>query len=325
MSSPETPEDRGIFGRIAAEASDRVLDIVDPNLVLDNVDINNLLDRVDVNELLDRVDIDQLLERVDVDALMARVDIDALMERVDVQALVDRAGIPEIVAESTSHLTGSALDLLRRPLVGLDEILFRFLNRMIGKDPEEFPTGPFDLVSWVDEHRQEEEVAIKTGRYAGPLTRLLAVVADSFAVTIGFTLIAAGGTFFVQLFVPEYEIPADKGWIYGLMFVTWAFVYLWFSLAIFGKTLGKALLGMRVVVSDGSVTLNKGKAFFRTLTYPLSFAVFGLGLIGIIWGQERRAWHDHFAGTAVVYDWGSRTAAMPTPLAKYLERKDQEG
>lgn len=324
MSRPETPEDRGIFGRIAAEASDRVLDIVDPNLVLDNVDINNFLDRVDVNELLDRVDIDQLLERVDIDALMARVDIDALMDRVDVQSLVDRAGIPEIVRESTSHLTGSALDLARRPLVGLDEILFRFLNRILGRDLEDFPTGPSDLVSWVDRHKNDEEVAIKTGRYAGPLTRLLAVIVDSFVVTVGFTLIAAGLVFLIQLFAPDYGIPVDTSWIYAVVFFLWAFVYLWFSLAIFGKTVGKALLGVRVVGSDGNVTLNGSKPFVRTLTYPLSFVVFGLGLVGIVWGRERRAWHDHFAGTAVVYDWGSRTAAMPTPLAKYLERKDQQ-
>ena len=315
MSRAETPDDRGIFGRIAAEASDRVLDIVDLNLVLDNVDVNNLLERIDV---------DRLLERVDIDALMARVDIDALMERLDIQALVDRAGIPEIVAESTSHLTGSALDLVRRPLVGLDEILFRFLNRIIGRDLEDFPSGPSNLVSWVETHKQEEGVSIKPGRYAGPLTRLLAVIADGFVVTTGFTLSAAGLTFLIQLFDPDFEIPADKGWIYTVTIAVWVFVYLWFSLAIFGKTLGKALLGVRVVVSDGSVTLNKGKPFIRTLTYPLSFVLFGLGLVGIVWGRERRAWHDHFAGTAVVYDWGSRTAAMPTPLAEYLERKDQE-
>lgn len=315
MSQAEIPEEKSIFGRMAAGASDRVLDIVDPNLVLDHIDVNALIERVDVNALLDRVDVDALLERA---------DIDALMERVDVQALVDRAGIPEIVAESTSHLTGSALDLVRRPLVGLDEILFRFLNGILGRDPGEFPQGPSDLVSWVDQHKVDEEGPIKTGRYAGPLTRLLAVIVDGFAVTVGFTLIAAGIVFLIQLFAPDFEIPAAKGWIYAIMFGTWAFVYLWLGLAIFGKTVGKALLGVRVVVSDGGVTLNKGKPFIRTLTYPLSFAILGLGLIGIIWGRERRAWHDHFAGTAVVYDWGSRTAAMPTPLAKYLERKQEE-
>lgn len=300
---------------MAAEASDRVLDIVDPNLVLDHIDVNALLERVDINALLDRVDVDALLERA---------DVDALMERIDVAALVERAGIPEIVAESTSHLTGSALDLLRRPIVGLDEILMRFMNRIIRRDITEYPQGPGDLVDWVDGNRGDEDSGIKTGRYAGPLTRLLAVVADSFAVTIGFTLLLAGVTFLIQLFVSDFEPPVERGWFYGSIYVLWIFLYLWLSIAIFGKTLGKALLGVRVVGADGDVILHQSKPLVRTITYPISFIVFGLGLFGVIWGRERRAWHDHFAGTAVVYDWGSRTAALPTPLAKYLERKQDE-
>ena len=300
---------------MAAEASDRVLDIVDPNLVLDHIDVNALLDRIDVNALLDRVDVDALLERA---------DIDALMERVDVQALVERAGIPEIVAESTSHLTGSALDLLRRPIVGLDEILIRFLNRIVGRDSTDYPQGPSDLVDWVDGHKADQELGLKTGRYAGPLTRLLAVVADGFVVTFGFTLLVAGINFLIQLFVSDFELPTQRGWLFGSIYLAWIFLYLLLSIAIFGKTIGKALLGVRVVSSDGSVTLTRGKPLIRTITYPISFVALGLGLLGVIWGRERRAWHDHFAGTAVVYDWGSRTAALPTPLAKYLERKQEE-
>lgn len=321
MSRPERPEERGIFGRIAAEASDRVLDIVDPNLLLDNVDVNTLLDKVDVDELLDRVDVNRLLERVDMEALMARVDIDQIMERVDIKAIVERAGIPEIVAESTSHLTGSALDLARRPLVGLDEIAFRSLNRVVGRNPDEMPQGPSDLVEWVDDKFDEDAGNVKTGRYAGPVTRLLAVIVDFFIVTVGFTIIAAGTTFLIQLFASDYQPPEQTGWFSAIALAVWAFAYLWFSWGIFGKTIGMTLLGIRVVASDGSVRLNRGKALIRTLTYPLSFVFLGLGLLGVVWGRERRAWHDHFAGTSVVYDWGSRTASLPTPLAKYLESK----
>jgi len=199
VSEPQESDGKGIISRAAIAASDRVLDLVDPNLVLDHIDVNALLDRVDVNDLLDRVDVDKLLERVDVDALMARADIDALMDMVDIVKIVERAGIPEIVAESTSHLGGSALDLFRRPLVGLDEIFFRVLNGLVRRNPNEFPTGPGDLVDWVDQQNDERE-AIKTGRYAGPLTRLLAVVLDGFVVTASFALIAAGVVFLINLF-----------------------------------------------------------------------------------------------------------------------------
>jgi len=341
VSEPQESDGKGIISRAAIAASDRVLDLVDPNLVLDHIDVNALLDRVDVNDLLDRVDVDKLLERVDVDALMARADIDALMDMVDIVKIVERAGIPEIVAESTSHLGGSALDLFRRPLVGLDEIFFRVLNGLVRRNPNEFPTGPGDLVDWVDQQNDERE-AIKTGRYAGPLTRLLAVVLDGtgryagpltrllavvldgFAVTASFALIAAGVVFLINLLVPDFSLPVTPGLVYAVTLSLWGFTYLWFGLAIFGKTLGKAVLGVRVVGADGAVTLTGRQAFIRALTYPLSFAILGIGLIGIVFGRERRAWHDHFAGSAVVYDWGSRTAAMPTPLARFLERRTEE-
>jgi uncharacterized RDD family membrane protein YckC len=312
----------GFFRRAARGASERVLEVVDPDMVLSHVDVNALLDRVDVNALLDRVDVERLIGRVDIDELLKRADIDALMERVDVRALVDRAGIPDIVAESTSHLTGSALDLFRRPIVGIDEIAFRGLNRLVGRDPRRFPPGPGALVHWVEERAEDTE--LRTGRYAGPLTRLLAFVLDSLIVTTGFTLIVAGATYLVEL-VMAGQVEVGQGLWYVLGFVLWAFLYLWLSVAVFGKTLGKTVMGVRVVGVDGSVALHGRQAFVRALTYPLGFAVVGVGLLGVVFGSERRAWHDHLAGTAVVYDWGSRTARMSTPLAAWLERKGPEG
>jgi uncharacterized RDD family membrane protein YckC len=291
-------------------------------MVLGYVDVNALLDRVDINALLDRIDIEVLIGRIDIDELLKRADIDALMERVDVRALVDRAGIPEIVAESTSHLTLSALDLFRKPIVGIDEIVFRGLNRLIRRNPRDFPTGPGALVNWVDEHTQE--TGLRTGRYAGPVTRFIAFVLDSLIVTTGFTLIVAGVTYLVEL-VTSQQVEVGQGMWYVLGFILWAFLYLWLSVAIFGKTLGKTVMGVRVVGADGSVALHSRQAFVRALTYPLSYAIIGLGLLGVVFGRERRAWHDHFAGTAVVYDWGSRTARMSTPLAAWLERKGLEG
>jgi uncharacterized RDD family membrane protein YckC len=318
---PPEKERRGFFRRAAGRATNVALEVVDPDAVLDHVDVNAVIQRVDINTLLDRVDIERLISRIDIDELLKRADIDALMERVDVKALVDRAGIPEIVAESTSHLTGSALDMFRRPIVGIDEITFRALNRLIGRNPREFPIGPGSLVSWVDE--QTQDTGVRTGRYAGPVTRLIAVLLDALIVTFTFTAIVAGVTFLVEL-IGSNQVEVRQGLWYVVGFTVWAFVYLWLSIAVFGKTLGKTFMGARVVGRDGSVALRGPQALIRALTFPLSIAVFGLGLIGIVFGKERRAWHDHFARTAVVYDWGSRTARLSTPLAAWLERKGEE-
>jgi uncharacterized RDD family membrane protein YckC len=337
VARPQKPDNGGIFRRLAGGASERVLNVVDPNQVLEHVDVDHLLDRVDVNalldrvdvnalldrvepdQILDRVDVNRILDRVDVDALLARADMDALMDRVDVASLVDRAGIPQIVADSTSHLTGSALDMFRRPLVGLDLIFGRALNRIIGRDQSKYPSGPSDLVDWVGE-RAVEGKAVQTGRYAGPLTRLLAVVVDSLVITFSFTLMVSVSEFALNRIGFGYGLADASPVLFGLLLGLWGFMYLVVSLAVAGKTVGKALLGLRVVSSDGDPALARSQPLIRVLTYPLSF-VLGLGLLGIVWGRERRAWHDRLAGTAVVYDWGSRTATLPTPLATFLERK----
>ena len=318
---PDDREKRGFFRRAARGASERVLDVVDPDMVLEHVDVNALIERIDINSLLDRVDIERLIARIDIDELLKAADIDALMERVDIKALIDRAGIPEIVAESTSHLTGSALDMFRRPIVGIDEIVFKGLNRLFRRDLQSFPTGPGALVDWVDEHT--EDTGVRTGRYAGPVTRFIALVLDILIVTTGFTVIVAGTTYLIELVSP-IEIDPVRGLWYIVGFVVWAFLYLWLSIAVFGKTLGKTVMGVRVVDSQGSLALHSRQSLIRAITYPLSFVVLGLGLLGVLFGRERRAWHDHFAGTAVVYDWGSRTARLSTPLATWLERKGME-
>jgi uncharacterized RDD family membrane protein YckC len=314
-SEPTSDADRqSLFTRMARGASERVMDAVDMDMVLEHVDINSLLERVDVN------------------ALLERVDIDAVMARIDIEAIVERAGIPAIVAESTGHLTGSALDLFRKPIVGIDEITFRSLNRLIGRDPTEFPKGPGQLTEWVDakvetnvkasaRKKPSAQNTIKTGRYAGPVTRLLAIMLDTLVVTTGFTLIVTVVGFLVDLLSGGSVAISETGPGYAIGLGVWAFLYVWLSLTVFGKTIGKTVLGLRVVGADGTVALGGGRAFVRTLTYPISIAVFGLGLLGVVWGRERRAWHDHFAGSAVVYDWGSRAAQMPSPLADWLERR----
>jgi hypothetical protein len=60
---------------------------------------------------------------------------------------VRRAGVPEIVAESTGRVAGSALDLARRQLAGLDVVVDRVVTRLLRRDPATQPVGPPRLVS----------------------------------------------------------------------------------------------------------------------------------------------------------------------------------
>jgi uncharacterized RDD family membrane protein YckC len=48
----------------------------------------------------------------------------------------------------------------------------------------------------------------------------------------------------------------------------------------------------------------------RSLVFPLSFLLLGLGFLGILVQRERRALHDLIAGTAVIYAWDARAARL---------------
>ena len=120
---------KGRLSRLAGAVTGRVVETIDPDTVIAHIDVDRVLDRIDVDKMLDRVSADHLLDRIDVNVLMDRVDVnrlvahvdfDSILETVDLEAAVRRAGVPEIVAESTGPVAGSALDLARRQIAGLD-------------------------------------------------------------------------------------------------------------------------------------------------------------------------------------------------------------
>jgi uncharacterized RDD family membrane protein YckC len=159
-----------------------------------------------------------------------------------------------------------------------------------------------------------------SGGYAGAVTRLLAHWVDialagflfvSGSVALDYVLSRIAGL--------EANVSEPSLWrvIAGL---AWLFIYWWVSLAMAGKTPGKALLGLRVLTRQGGV-LSAWSAAVRTIALPLSYLLFGAGFLGIMIGKERRALHDVIAGSAVVYDWGPRTAELPTPISAFLDRR----
>ncbi len=100
-----------------------------------------------------------------------------------------------------------------------------------------------------------------------------------------------------------------SAWMTGLLFVGWLFLYYAYPWSISGKTLGMAVLGIRVVRKDGSAATARNGTL-RAVALPLSFATLGLGFVPIITGRHRRALHDVIAGTAVVYSWDARAARL---------------
>jgi len=340
----------GLLSRLASQATGAVVDIVDPEKIVEQIDVNALMERVDINELLDRVDVNELMERVDVNELLSRVDVDELMDRVDVnklldrvdvnhlmdridvnhlmdrvdvKSLTDRAGIPDIVAESTGALAGSAMDVVRRQIVSLDQIVGRFTYKLIGRDPQTRPEAPPLLEEKAGEAKDGREQV--TGEYAGPVSRLAAFVLDSLFVWLAFVLFIFGLDVVLNL-VFEADITTTS-WnqtaLGVLLFVSWAFLYFWVSFALAGRTPGMGIVGIGVLNRQGTTIPGKN-AFIRTLVFPFSFLVFGLGFLGIFISPTRRAMHDAAAGTVVVYDWGDRPAEMNAPLTKWVSQHSDD-
>ncbi|MGV9325544.1 RDD family protein [Streptosporangium sandarakinum] len=97
--------------------------------------------------------------------------------------------------------------------------------------------------------------------------------------------------------------PANLAIVAGLC------AYFWIQHAVWGRTLGKRLLGIRVIAVRTGERLGMGKAGLRTSAFPLFALVPGAGLwfllvdgLWMLLDPEGRALHDRLLGAAVVRD-----------------------
>lgn len=156
----------------------------------------------------------------------------------------------------------------------------------------------------------------RQGHYAGAVSRLAAFAADVGASWGLFTLGASALAFSIQLITGRNFTLSSHQFASLASAVVWEFVYFAYQWSSAGKTIGMALLGIRVVRADGT-PVRPRQAILRTLTLLLSFLFLGLGFVGIFTNRDRRALHDRLAGTAVVYSWDARAARL-----RWLAKQD---
>jgi uncharacterized RDD family membrane protein YckC len=277
-----------------------IVDQVDVNAVVDRVDLDKILDQVDLDKILDRVDLDRLLAKVDLDELLARLDVDAIVDRVDINGIVQRVDIDAIamhtdigamIAHSSGGIAGDALDAVRSQAVGLDEWIARWVARLLRRDPP-----------------------ARRPHFGGAVSRFVAYVVD-LGVSTGVFMLALEAISFAARIITGHSISWNRNDLpVAILYAAWLFVYFAYSWGASGKTLGMALLGVKVVAADGTQA-GPRRAVIRTLAFPLSFLLLGLGFTGILFQRDRRALQDMIAGTAVVYAWDARAARL-----RYLDR-----
>jgi uncharacterized RDD family membrane protein YckC len=86
-------------------------------------------------------------------------------------------------------------------------------------------------------------------------------------------------------------------------------VYFAYPVAVGGRTVGMAIVGLEVVTTDGR-HVGASRAVIRTVLLPISLILLGVGILMVLIDRRRRALHDLLAGTAVVYSWDARAARL---------------
>lgn len=163
------------------------------------------------------------------------------------------------------------------------------------------------------------DLVSEQGNYAGSVSRFTAFVIDLAVSSAVFTLGLACVGFVAQIVTghPVHWKRTDT--VVAIIYACWEFLYFGYSWAVSGRTLGMAVLGVRVVRADGSV-IDPWRGVVRALVFPLSFLLFGVGFLLILVQREHRALHDLIAGTAVIYSWDARAARL-----RFLARQAEVG
>ena len=150
------------------------------------------------------------------------------------------------------------------------------------------------------------------GTYAGFVSRLIAYCIDAVIVVSALTI----GSYVIVAVLRTLDLAQQRATdstrdvLTGAIALTCTFgAYLVLSWWLFGKSIGKALMGLRVVRADGS-TPGFWHCLLRYLAYGISALLCFAGFAWIAIDNRRRGWHDHIASTYVIYDWEARSEGL---------------
>jgi uncharacterized RDD family membrane protein YckC len=148
------------------------------------------------------------------------------------------------------------------------------------------------------------------GRRAGLITRLIADAIDLlFVVVLLFAALVAVGVVMYMLGDGRFRLPHAGPVVTAIAYPVTEIVYLSYAWGSRGRSLGKDLLGLRVLQGDGR-RLRPVRAFGRAV-----FVTFlgGPSLLWVAVSRRNLAVHDIVLHTAVVHDWSTASTAPAPP------------
>lgn len=147
-------------------------------------------------------------------------------------------------------------------------------------------------------------------QYGGFWRRAAAFFIDNVLLHVAATVVMIVGLLAVGIDPDSIEKTTSSLLVsyYGTTVVMNLFYFTYFH-GTTGQTLGKRLLGLKVVRLSGE-PMTLGTAFLRWVGYIVSGVVFYLGFLWIAFDARKQGWHDKIAGTCVV----RVVPAVPPPV-----------
>ena len=145
----------------------------------------------------------------------------------------------------------------------------------------------------------DPQVRALQGRRAGVVSRAFADLVDLFVVVIFALLLLVMIAAVRALFVGElsFELPTLAA--RAPLFLALLVAYLTYGWGLNGRTLGKLVLGLRVVGRAG-----EDISFARGLGRAVFYVVLPVGFLWAVLSSKNASVQDLALRTAVVYDWG---------------------
>ena len=124
------------------------------------------------------------------------------------------------------------------------------------------------------------------GDYAGFWRRSVAWIIDGI-------ILSAINTILMRIYF--WGAPQTIIWLGHIIM----FVYVIGFWAWRGQTLGKMLMGVKIIKTDGS-PVGIGRAILRYIGYLVSYIIILIGYLMVAWDSKKQGLHDKIAGTYVV-------------------------
>ena len=220
----------------------------------------------------------------------------ALLEAMD-SDLVDEVWRRLLASEEAQQLVERIAEApeVRAAISAQGAGLLEDIGRTIGKTARRLDDS-FERIVRRIFFRRRRAVA---SDHAGAVSRALAYLIDGIFVNLGFTAIVAIASLVDNAFggggdgASRFAIAVGStAWLsLGALYL----VSFW-SLA--GQTPGMRFVGIRLSLPR----LPLRRSLKRLFGLGLSVVTFGIGFLGIVFGEQRRAWEDRLSSTDVIYD-----------------------